>query len=54
VGQQVQPGAAKVGTGRRLTPAAKQTVQMMLASWAFRELAARRAAQFHARKGPAR
>lgn len=53
-GQQVPPGAPKVSTGKRLTPAAKQTVQMMLAGWAFRELAARRAAPSHARKGPAR
>ena len=54
VGQQVQPGAVKVGTGNRLTPAAKQTVQMMLAAWALRELAARRAAQSHSPKGSAR
>ena len=53
-GRQVQPGAATVGTGRRLTPAAKQTVQMMLAAWALRELAARRATQSHSRKGQPR
>ena len=48
------PRGAKVGTGKRLTPAAKQTVQMMLAAWALRELAARRAAQSHSRKGHTR
>ena len=53
-GRQIQPGAAKVGTGKRLTPAAKQTVQMMLAAWALRELAARRTAQSHSRKGKIR
>jgi hypothetical protein len=53
-GRQVQSGAAKVGTGKRLTPAAKQTVQMMLAAWALRELAARRATQSHSRKGQPR
>ncbi len=53
-GRQIQPGAAKVGTGKRLTLAAKQTVQMMLAAWALRELAARRTAQSHSRKGKIR
>jgi hypothetical protein len=53
-GRQIQPGAAKVGTAKRLTPAAKQTVQMMLAAWALRELAARRTAQSHSRKGKIR
>lgn len=48
------PGGAKVGSGKRLTPAAKQTVQMMLVAWALRELAARRAAQSYSRNGHTR
>jgi hypothetical protein len=48
--QPVQAGAAKIGSGGRLTVSANQAVQMMLAAWALRELTARRAARSHDQK----
>jgi len=41
---------AKIGSPRRLTASAKQSVQTILATWAFRELRARRLALPHRRK----
>jgi len=41
---------AKIGSPRRLTASAKQSVQTILATWALRELLARRLALPHRRR----